>query len=138
MADPLTLAMKVAGSGLEAQTHRMRIVSQNIANAGVTGTDPGSDPYVRKTVSFAELVDRKHGITFVEVSRIGLDSSPFTLKYDPGHVAADENGMVKQSNVNTLSEMTDMREAIRYYEANLQTAKQARSLISMTLDMMRG
>lgn len=138
MADALTIAMRVAGSGLEAQTQKMKIVSQNIANASVTGTAPGSDPYVRKTVSFANMLDRQNGVSFVEVAKFGLDASPFTLKYDPNHIAADESGMVKLSNVSTLTEMTDMRETIRHYEANLQTAKQARSLISMTIDMMRG
>ena len=84
------------------------------------------------------MVDRTHGVSAVEVSSYGQDNSPFTLRYEPDHIAADENGMVKLSNVSVLSEMTDMREAVRYYEANLQTAKQARSLINMTLDMMRG
>lgn len=130
--------MRVAASGLEAQTQKMKVVSQNIANAGVTGTTPGGDPYVRKTVSFSNLIDRQSGVAFVEAAKFGLDVSPFTMKYDPNHIAADETGMVKLSNVNTLTEMTDMRETIRYYEANLQTAKQARSLISMTIDMMRG
>lgn len=138
MADPLTIAMKVAGSGLQAQTQRMQIVSQNIANAGVTGTQPGEDPYVRKTVSFVELVDRESGVSKVQIGEIGVDDAPFTLRHDPSHIAADENGMVKMSNVNTLTEMTDMRETIRFYQANLQTVKQARNLISMTLDMMRG
>ena len=138
MSDPLALSMQVAGSGLEAQTQRMRIISQNIANAGVTGTSPGDDPYIRKTISFSELVDRTEGVSTVKVAGYGLDNSPFSLKYEPGHIAADEQGMVKLSNVQVLREMTDMREAVRYYEANLQTAKQARSLINMTLDMMRG
>ena len=104
----------------------------------MTGTEPGADPYVRKTITFGELVDRQTGVSTVEVRKYGVDTSPFTLRHEPNHVAADEDGMVKYSNVNTLTEMTDMRETIRVYEANLQTAKQARSLISMTLDMMRG
>ena len=129
--------MIISGSGLEIQSHRMRIISQNIANSNTTGTAPGDDPYQRKTISFVEALDRSTGVTGVKVGRIGTDNSPFSLLHDPNHIAADENGMVKMSNVNMLFEMSDMRETIRSYEANLKTAKQARELISMTIDMMR-
>ena len=73
----------------------------------------------------------------IEVAKTGLDKSPFIEKYEPHHLAADERGMVKYSNVDMLVEMVDMRETIRFYEANLEATKQARNLISMTLDMMR-
>lgn len=138
MADPLKASMMISGSGLEIQSHRMRIISQNIANANTTGTAPGDDPYQRKTISFVEALDRNTGVTGVKIGKIGTDKSPFILLHDPNHVAADENGMVKMPNVSTLFEMSDMRETIRSYEANLKTAKQARELISMTIDMMRG
>jgi flagellar basal-body rod protein FlgC len=137
MSDPLSVAMEVSGAGLEAQTQRMRIISQNIANATVTGQTPGSDPYSRKTISFSEALNRATGVTSIEVSNYGVDKSPFTLKYEPGHRAADESGMVKYSNVNTLMEMADMRESVRYYQANVETTKQVRSMITMTIDMMR-
>ncbi len=136
MADPLSAAMKVASAGLEAQTHRMRVISQNVANSGVTGAAPGADPYTRKTISFSEVVDRQVGVSSVEVSKIGVDSSPYILKFDPNHVAADQDGMVKFSNVNLFMEMADMRESIRNYQANMEAAKQARNMISMTLDMI--
>ena len=136
MSDPLSIAMQVSSAGLEAQTHRMRVISQNVANADVTGTHAGDDPYTRKTISFAEAVDRDTGVSSVKVANIGLDNAPFVLRFDPNHIAADEDGMVKFSNVNMFLEMADMRESIRSYEANLQTAKQARSLITMTLDMI--
>ena len=68
---------------------------------------------------------------------IGRDSSQFPLDYQPGNQAADANGYVKMPNVNVLVEMADMREANRGYEANLQVIKQARDLISMTIDLMR-
>ncbi|MBO6814737.1 MAG: flagellar basal body rod protein FlgC [Rhizobiaceae bacterium] len=138
MTDPLYATMKIAGSGLEAQAHRMRIISQNVGNANTTGATPGADPYQRKTISFASEVERASGVTTVKVSKLGTDDSPYTLVHDPGHIAADENGMVKMPNVNMLLEMADMRETIRSYEANMKAAKQARELISMTIDMMRG
>ena len=137
MADPFSIAMRISSAGLEAQTRRMQVISQNVANAGVTGTSPGGDPYSRKTISFSEVLDRESGASLIEVSHLGVDKSPFPEKLDPYHVAADENGMVKLSNVNTLMEMADMRETVRFYEANLQTAKQIRNLVTMTLDMMK-
>ncbi|MFP5076353.1 flagellar basal body rod protein FlgC [Rhizobium sp. YIM 134829] len=135
--DPLVSALKVSSSGLEAESTRLRIVSENIANARSTGDAPGADPYRRKTVSFAAEIDRASGASSVEVQRLGVDESQFTLEYDPGNPAADSSGMVKMPNVNILVEMADMREANRAYEANLQATRQARDLISQTIDLLR-
>ncbi len=135
--DPLTSALKVSASGLQAESTRLRIVSENIANARSSGDVPGADPYRRKTVSFAAEVDRASGASLVEIDRIGTDDSDFNVEFDPGNPAADEKGMVKMPNVNILIEMADMREANRAYEANLQTIKQSRDLISHTIDLLR-
>jgi flagellar basal-body rod protein FlgC len=135
--DALTAALKVAASGLGAQSERLRVVSENLANAQSTGTAPGADPYRRKTVSFATELDRGSGANLVEVSSIDRDPSTFPVEFQPGNEAADENGYVKMPNVNVLIEMADMTEANRSYEANLQVIKQARDLISMTIDLMR-
>ncbi len=135
--DALTAALKVAASGLGAQSERLRVVSENLANAQSTGTAPGADPYRRKTISFASELDRASGANIVEVSSIDRDPSDFPVEFQPGNEAADENGYVKMPNVNVLIEMADMTEANRSYEANLQVIKQARDLISMTIDLMR-
>jgi flagellar basal-body rod protein FlgC len=135
--DPLSAAMKIAGSGLEAQSTRLRIVSENIANSRSTGDTPGADPYRRKTVTFGEQVDRAAGVTTVNVKKLGVDDSEFTTEYDPSNPAADERGVVKLPNVNMLVEMADMREANRSYDANLQTIKQTRDLISSTIDLLK-
>ncbi|MCA1441207.1 MULTISPECIES: flagellar basal body rod protein FlgC [Sinorhizobium] len=135
--DPLTSALKVSASGLQAESTRLRIVSENIANARSTGDTPGADPYRRKTISFAAEVDRASGASLVEIQRLGTDDSNFNIEFDPGNPAADEKGMVKMPNVNVLIEMADMREANRAYEANLQTIKQSRDLISQTIDLLR-
>lgn len=137
MADPLKSALAISGSGIEAQTHRMRIVSENIANANSTGHTPGSDPYSRKTISFASVMDRAAGVAKVQVSKFGVDSTGFINQYDPSHIAADEKGMVKMPNVDMFMEIADMRETIRTYEANMQATKQAREMISMSIDLMR-
>jgi flagellar basal-body rod protein FlgC len=136
--DALTAALKVAASGLGAQSERLRVVSENLANAQSTGTAPGADPYRRKTISFATELDRGSGANLVEVSSIDRDPAAFPIEFQPGNEAADENGYVKMPNVNVLIEMADMTEANRSYEANLQVVKQARDLISMTIDLMRG
>jgi flagellar basal-body rod protein FlgC len=138
MPDALKTSIVISSSGLAAQSQRMRIVSENIANANTTGRTPGSEPYQRKTVSFIAELDRESGVSTVKLDKFGVDPAPFTLVHDPGHVAADKNGMVKLPNVEMLLEMADMRETIRSYEANMQAAKQARNLISMTIDMIGG
>ena len=129
--------MKVAASGLEAQSTRIRIVSENLANARSTGDTPGADPFRRKTVTFAAELDRATGASLVQVERLGEDEGEFTTEYDPGNPAANEQGVVKMPNVNMLVEMADMREANRSYEANLQSIKQSRDLISATIDLLR-
>jgi flagellar basal-body rod protein FlgC len=135
--DALTAALKVAASGLGAQSERLRVVSENLANAQSTGDAPGADPYRRKTISFVSELDRASGTNIVEVSSIDRDPSAFPVEFQPGNVAADDKGYVKLPNVNVLIEMADMNEANRSYEANLQVVKQARDLISMTIDLMR-
>ena len=135
--DALTAALKVAASGLGAQSERLRVVSENLANAQSTGTAPGADPYRRKTISFASELDRPSGASLVEVNSIDRDPSDFPVEFQPGNEAADKNGYVKMPNVNVLVEMADMTEANRSYEANLQMIKQARQMISMTIDLLR-
>ncbi|MGN6467220.1 MAG: flagellar basal body rod protein FlgC, partial [Rhizobiaceae bacterium] len=126
--DPLTAAMKVAASGMTAQSERLRVVSENLANSQSTGRTPGSDPYRRKTITFAAELDRATGTSDVQVTNISRDPSDFPVEYQPGNAAADAKGYVKMPNVNVLVEMADMREANRGYEANLQVIKQARDL----------
>ena len=137
MIDPLQLSLRIAASGLEAQSSRMRVVSENLANAHSTGTTPGADAYRRKTVTFENELDRTSGATLVRLANVGVDRSAFRVEHDPGHPAADAAGYVKLPNVNMLIEMADMREANRSYEANLQSIKQSRDLISATIDLLR-
>ena len=129
--------MAIAASGLRAQAGRMRVISENIANADSTPAKPGSDPYRRKLPTFASEFNRELGVQTVQLGRTQTDQSDFRLKYEPGHPAADTNGNVKYPNVNSLVEMTDMREAQRSYEANLNVIETSRSMLMRTLDIIR-
>lgn len=137
MIDPLISASRIAGSGLEAQSTRMRIIAENLANANSTGETAGADPYRRKTLTFESALDRASGASLVKVEGVGADTAPFRTEFDPSHPAADENGMVKLPNVNMLVEMADMREANRAYEANLSIIKQTRGMVAATIDLLR-
>lgn len=137
MIDPLRMATSIAGSGLQAESVRLRVVAENIANAHSTGATPGADPYRRKTVTFESELDRVTGASLVTVKHVGSDPGPFQIERDPDNAAADADGNVKLPNVNVLIEMADMREANRTYEANLQMVKQARTMTNMTLDLLR-
>ena len=135
--DPLVSSMRVAGSGLQTQSSRLRVVAENIANAQSTGAAAGADPYARKTITFESEFDRASGENLVSVKSIGVDTTPFRVEHMPGNPAADANGDVKMPNVDLLFEMADMREANRSYEANLQVVKQSREMLSQTIDLMR-
>jgi flagellar basal-body rod protein FlgC len=136
-ADPLQASLRIAASGLEAQSTRLRIVSENIANAQSTGPNAGAAPYARKTLSFESALDRATGTNLVAVRAIGVDRTPFKLERDPGNPAADAQGMVKMPNVDVLVELADMREANRSYEANLQVAKQTADMLNQTVALMK-
>jgi len=137
MQDSLETSLRIAASGLQAQSTRLRVVSQNIANAQSTGSSPGAAPYARQTVSFESEMDRTLGANLVQVKSIGVDRTPFKLERDPGNPAADENGMVQMPNVDVLTELADMREANRSYEANLQVAKQSADMLNTTISLMK-
>jgi flagellar basal-body rod protein FlgC len=135
--DPLKAASASAYSGLFAQSLRLRVLSENIANVESTGRTPGADPYRRKTINFAQEMDSITGASVVKVAEIGTDASAFNVEYEPGHPAADAKGNVKHPNVNMIVEMTDLRQAVRSYEANLQVIRQGREMSSSLIDLLR-
>ena len=137
MLDALEAAMKIASSGLAAQSARLRVVTENVANAESTAAVPGGDPYRRKTVTFASEMDRASGIALVQLKRIGEDDRPFRTEYHPGHPAADADGVVKLPNINLVVELADMKDANRSYEAALQIFRQTRELHAMTIDLLK-
>ena len=133
----LMKSMLIAASGLKTQSGRMRIIAENMANANSTALEPGGDPYRRKIPTFKSQLDREAGVERVTMGRIQLDQSDFGLRHEPGHPAADENGYVKTSNVNTLIETMDMGQAQRSYEANLNVINSSRRMLLATLELLR-
>lgn len=137
MSADLFSALSAASTGLRAQTVRIRVAAENVANANSTSEVPGGDPYQRRMPVFREMMDRETGSLGVSVSRTVDDQSDFPVTYDPTHPAADENGYVKMPNVKTLIEMADIREAQRTYEANLNIIESSRAMINRALDLLR-
>ena len=126
----LMKAMKVAASGMDAQSFRLRIVGENVANVDTPG-------FQRKTVSFANEVNRLTGTAEVRPDQVSLDQSDPRESYEPGHPLANERGLVTLSNVNPLVEIADAREAQRSYQANLSIFDQARRMRASVLDLIR-
>lgn len=135
--DDITRTFRISAAGMQTQGARLRVIAENIANADSQPTDPGDLPYRRRIVSFRNALDRAVGAELVRVKRIGEDPSPFPRRYDPGHPAADDGGYVLESNVATMIEMTDMREAQRSYEANLNVIKATKAMVQETIEVLR-
>jgi flagellar basal-body rod protein FlgC len=131
-------SLKIAASGLTAQTARMRVIAENIANADSAGKTPEDQPYRRRIPTFEAIMDPETGTETVKVGKIAQDMSDFESRYEPGHPAADKNGYVKYPNVDTLVESMDMREAQRTYEANLNVVSVTKQMLSRTLDLLKG
>ncbi|HEX4408509.1 MAG TPA: flagellar basal body rod protein FlgC [Xanthobacteraceae bacterium] len=130
-------SLTVAASGLRAQVGRMRIISENIANADSVAQSPGGDPYRRRIVTFASELDRTIDANVVKIGPVETDSSDFLVRHEPGNPAADNKGDVKYPNVNTLVEMTDLRDAQRSYEANLNVITATRRMLQRTIDVLK-
>jgi flagellar basal-body rod protein FlgC len=135
--DGLSSVIAISASGLRAQGERIRVVSENIANASSTANSPNEDPYRRKVISFGTGQDEATGAAIVEVSEITRDSSDFSVRYDPSHPAADATGFVKYPNVNPLIEISNMREASRSYEANMSMLENAKQMRQQLIDLLK-
>jgi flagellar basal-body rod protein FlgC len=133
----LSTAMTISARGMDAQTERLQVIAENLANQSTTGTTSGSDPYRRKTITFQNVMDNSLGASTVGVKEIGTDSSDFQTKYDPSNPAADAQGYVKTPNVNSFVEVMDMKEAERSYSANLNAMEASRTMLTRTVEMLK-
>lgn len=131
-------SMAVSASGMKAQGTRLKVISENLANANTTAETPGDLPYRRKVVTFQNVLDRTMDVQKVGVAKIDVDKGDFQRRYDPSHPSADADGYVLLPNVNSVVEAMDMREAQRSYEANLSAIDTARQMLTRTIDILRG
>ncbi len=141
-------AFNVNASGLTAQRYRMDIISENVANASTTRTEDGT-PYRRKVVTFAEKgsqttfsrvlgnVSAGYSGQGVKVDKVSEDTwTEMKMVYDPSHPDADENGYVTYPNVNIVSEMTNLIDASRAYEANSTAFSASKSMALRGLELV--
>ena len=135
--DDLLKTLRISAAAMKAQGTRLRVISENIANADSLAQEPGRDPYRRKIVTFKNELDRSIGVRTVAIDKIKTDNSEFEKRFDPNHPAADADGYVLIPNVNTLIEMMDMKEAQRSYEANLNVIKSSKAMLQGTIDLLK-
>jgi flagellar basal-body rod protein FlgC len=135
--DDLTSTLRISAAGMRTQGTRLRVIAENIANADSLPTQPGELPYRRRVVTFRNALDEATGLGLVRTRNIENDLAPFPRRYEPGHPAADDAGYVLETNVNTLIEMTDMREAERSYEANLNVIRATKGMLQDTIEVLR-
>lgn len=133
----LDRALRIAAAGMDAQSSRLRVVAENLANRDTTSEVAGGDPFRRKTVTFANRFDRALGANTLKVARVGTSKGDFPTRYDPSHPAANAQGYVKTPNVNSTIEVMDMREAQRSYSANLSVLEVSRSMLNRTIEALR-
>ncbi|RMD89263.1 MAG: flagellar basal body rod protein FlgC [Alphaproteobacteria bacterium] len=123
-------SLRQAAGGMRAQSARLQVVSENIANADTPG-------YRRKTISFERHADMAERPAVVSPGPVRLDESPLRKVFDPGHPLAGPDGSYLGSNVELMVELADAREAQRSYEANLRMFDQARQMSASLLELLR-
>lgn len=122
--------LAVSASGMRAQSDRLRITSENIANADTPG-------FRRKLLPFQEVMNLATGVELVKAGKVKLDTSDLPRIFSPDHPLADESGHYNGSNVDLIVEIADARESQRSYEANLRMFDQARQMASSALELLR-
>ena len=137
MVNTLSTAADIGVSGMRAQSQRLKVISENLANSESLSTRPGGKPYQRQVVTFREYLDRDTGAKMVKVDKVTKDNSQFEKRYMPGNPAADADGYVLMPNVNPLVEMMDMKEAQRSYDANMAVVKASRDMSTRALDILK-
>lgn len=130
--------LDIAYSGMTAESQRLKVIAENLANADSTAEQPGQDPYRRQVVTFSDVFDKAIGANTVKVGSVIPASGPFGKRYEPGHPAADADGYVLTPNVNPITELMDMRDAQRSYDANLNVIDAVKAMVSRTIDLLHG
>jgi flagellar basal-body rod protein FlgC len=131
-------SLDVAFSGMSAQTARLKVIAENLANADSTAATPGGEPYRRQIVTFSDVFDRAIGVKKVKVAGVVPAGGDFGKRFEPGHPAANADGYVLTPNVDPITELMDMREAQRSYEANLNVVDAVKAMLGRTIDLLHG
>ena len=130
-------ALQIAAYGMRAQSGRMRVIAENLANADSVSNSATGEPYRRRIPAMVSQFDRELSANVVEMIEPIADQTEFRMQFDPGNPRANAQGYVQMPNVNALVEMMDMRDAQRSYEANIQALEGARSMLVRTIDLLR-
>lgn len=136
--DPLMSSIATSSSALRAQSIRLKIISQNIANEDSISPEKGGDPYRRKIISLKSKIDPKTGAEIIDIQKISRDTKTnFKKKFDPSHPMADKDGFVIYPNVDKTLEFIDAKETQRNYEANLNAISISNAMMIKTLEILR-
>jgi len=130
--------LDIAYSGMTAEGARLKVIAENLANADSTANTPGGIPYQRQVVTFRDVFNRTLGANQVKVAGVVRAGGAFGKRYEPGHPAADAEGYVLTPNVDPITELLDMREAQRSYDANLNVIDAVKAMVSRTIDLLHG
>ena len=130
--------LDIAYSGMTAEGARLKVIAENLANADSTASTPGGTPYQRQVVTFRDVFNRTLGVQQVKVAGVVSAGGAFGKRYEPGHPAADADGYVLTPNVDPITELLDMREAQRSYDANLNVIDAVKAMVSRTIDLLHG
>lgn len=129
--------MALSGQGMQAQSARMKVVAENLANENSVQSEEGG-AYRAKQIYFQSVLNRQTGLTEVQVAKVERDTkTPLNMRYEPGNDLANARGYVEYPNVNGTLESVNMREAQRSYEANLAALSTSREMLTRTLDLLR-
>ena len=128
--------LHVASSALSAQGTRLRVSAENLANAGTVNA-PGEEAFKRKIVVLEAVSGRNKGPAMVRVGEITESEEEGTLKYEPAHPKANDQGYVLYPSVSPIIEMADLRDAEKSYRANLQVIEGAKRLVRSALQIIR-
>ncbi len=132
----LSDSLQIAAAGMQAQSTRLRVVAENLANVNTTPKAAGQLPYQRKLTIFENTMNKALGVSTIKTT-LSKDPTEFNKKYAPYHPAADVDGYILTPNVDSVIEMTDLREARRGYEADLNVVQTTRGMLQQTIDLLR-
>ena len=130
-------AIHVSSGGMAAQSLRMKVASENIANEDSMVTESGG-PYRRQLVSFETVLNRNTGLNEVRVKNVSPDmKTPLDVEYAPHHELADEKGYIYKPNVSSQIERMDIKDAARAYEANMAAIESAKQMMIRSIEMLQ-